>query len=60
MKPYDRIMATLSGKKPDRVPVVLWGRDGPFILGSGCIIPGVAKPENIAAMVAAAEKYGLY
>jgi len=34
------------------------GNNGPFILGSGCIIPSLAKPENIAALVAAAEKYG--
>ena len=36
------------------------GKNGPFILGSGCIIPSLAKPENIAAMVAAAEKYRCY
>ncbi len=36
------------------------GRNGPFILGPGCLIPGAAKSENIAAMVAAAERYGGY
>lgn len=30
------------------------GRDGGFILGSGCEVPITAKPENVAAMIAAA------
>ncbi|MHC4241350.1 MAG: uroporphyrinogen decarboxylase family protein [Planctomycetota bacterium] len=35
-------------------------RNGPFILATGCITPMVAKSENIAAMVTAALKYGVY
>lgn len=36
------------------------GRNGPFILGSGCVVPGSVKPENIMAMVTAALKYGQF
>jgi uroporphyrinogen decarboxylase len=36
------------------------GRNGPFILASGCVVPGAVPPENIAAMVHAAEEYGRF
>lgn len=36
------------------------GRDGPFILGSGCVVPEIVEAQHIAAMVHAAEKYGVY
>ena len=32
------------------------GRDGGFILGSGCEVPLTAKPENVAAMISAARR----
>jgi hypothetical protein len=32
------------------------GRDGGFILGSGCEVPITAKPENVAAMISAARR----
>jgi hypothetical protein len=32
------------------------GRDGGFILGSGCEVPFTAKPENVAAMISAARR----
>ena len=34
------------------------GRDGRYILSSGCEVPPQAPLENIRAMVTAAEKYG--
>jgi uroporphyrinogen decarboxylase len=36
------------------------GRDGPFILGSGCVVPEITDAQHIAAMVHAAEIYGVY
>ena len=36
------------------------GKNGAFILGSGCLCPGKVKSENIAAMIAAAVEYGQY
>jgi uroporphyrinogen-III decarboxylase len=36
------------------------GEGGGFILASGCEIPPDAKPENVAAMREAVEKYGKY
>jgi uroporphyrinogen decarboxylase len=33
---------------------------GGFILGSGCEVPRNTPPENLKAMVRAAEKYGRY
>ena len=36
------------------------GRNGAFILASGCVCPGLVKSENIAAMVDAAVDYGRY
>lgn len=36
------------------------GRDGRYILSSGCEIPPLAPLENIKAMVTAAKKYGKY
>lgn len=36
------------------------GRDGGFILSSGCEVPINAKPENVAAMIDAARTYGRY
>jgi uroporphyrinogen decarboxylase len=36
------------------------GRDGRFILSSGCEIPPLAPLENIRAMVTAVEKYGRF
>ncbi len=34
------------------------GKEGGYILGSGCVVPRTAKRENLAAMVEAADKYG--
>jgi hypothetical protein len=36
------------------------GKGGGFILGSGCEVAPNAKPENVKAMLQAAEKYGYY
>jgi hypothetical protein len=36
------------------------GRGGGFILGAGCEVAPNAKPENVKAMLHAAEKYGYY
>jgi len=36
------------------------GREGGFILGSGCTVPADAKPENVKAMVDATKKYNLH
>jgi uroporphyrinogen-III decarboxylase len=32
------------------------GRDGGFILGSGCEVPITAKPDNVAALISAARR----
>jgi uroporphyrinogen-III decarboxylase len=32
-------------------------RNGRFVLGSGCALPGESRPENIEALVAAAQAY---
>ena len=34
------------------------GRDGGFVLGSGCVVPRSAKVENLLAIREAAERYG--
>ncbi len=36
------------------------GSDGGFILSSGCSIPANAKPENVKALIEAAEEWGRY
>jgi len=36
------------------------GKGGGFILSSGCSIPANAKPENVKALVEAAEEWGYY
>ena len=36
------------------------GEGGGFILGTGCALPIDARPENVAAMFAAAQRYGKY
>ncbi|MGQ9778944.1 MAG: uroporphyrinogen decarboxylase family protein [Bacillota bacterium] len=36
------------------------GRKGAYILGSGCVVPRHARPENLAALVSAAQDYGVY
>jgi len=36
------------------------GKGGGFILSSGCSIPANAKPENVRALVEAAEEWGYY
>jgi len=36
------------------------GRDGGFILGSGCSIPANAKEENVSALTEAVEEWGWY
>ncbi|UNC92931.1 uroporphyrinogen decarboxylase family protein [Candidatus Contubernalis alkaliaceticus] len=36
------------------------GKDGAYILGSGCIVSGINPPENIKAMVDAVNQYGVY
>jgi uroporphyrinogen-III decarboxylase len=36
------------------------GRNGGYILGSGCMLPPATRQENLAALVAAAAKYGQY
>ena len=36
------------------------GRDGPFILGSGCVVPETTDARHIEAMVHAAETHGVY
>lgn len=34
------------------------GRSGPFILGTGCVVPMSVKPENMRALIRAALEYG--
>lgn len=36
------------------------GKDGGFILSSGCTVPIDAKPENVKAMIQSVERYGFY
>lgn len=36
------------------------GKDGRFILSSGCEVPSNAKPENVKAMIDTAKKHGWY
>ncbi len=36
------------------------GKDGGFILSSGCTVPMDAKPENVKAMIQSVERYGRY
>jgi hypothetical protein len=49
------------GQKEDvdtycRELIEFMGRDGGFILGSGCEVPITAKPENVAALISAARR----
>jgi uroporphyrinogen-III decarboxylase len=36
--------------------IAFMGHEGGFILGSGCEVPITAKPENVAALIAAARQ----
>jgi uroporphyrinogen-III decarboxylase len=36
------------------------GVRGAYVLGSGCMVPPASRPENLAALRTAAEKYGVY
>jgi uroporphyrinogen decarboxylase len=51
---------TADVEEESRLCIEKAGRDGYFILCSGCMITGPVPPANIKAMVTAAEKYGRY
>ncbi|MCQ5377153.1 MAG: uroporphyrinogen decarboxylase family protein [Candidatus Methanomethylicia archaeon] len=57
---------TLLSKTPkeveeeSRVAIEKAMAGGGFVLAPGCIVPAAVPPENIAAMVSAAQKYGVY
>lgn len=62
MTSYERIMTAFEGGKPDRVieeskkAIASAGRDGAFILASGCMIPDAAPKENLEALIQVAKE----